>query len=102
MSKSAYLTSVFSAGQFTVPIAGTNGNEKTQQFRQPTFAETDLTTFKDTHITERLNFQLRFEIYNLFNHQNFFLDPNLANGSFGRAISQQLPRNWQIGGKITF
>jgi hypothetical protein len=102
MSKSAYLTSVFSAGQFTIPIAGTNGNEKTQQFRQPTFAETDLTAFKDTHITERLDFQLRFEIYNLFNHQNFFLDPNLANGSFGRAISQQLPRNWQIGGKITF
>jgi len=26
---------------------------------------------------------LRFEFYNLFNHPNFFLDSNLANGSFG-------------------
>jgi len=102
MSKTGYLGGVFAAGQFTVPTAGTIGNEKAQQFRQPVFSETDFTVYKDTHITERLNFQLRFEFFNLFNHQNFFLDPNLAHGSFGIATSQQLPRNWQIGGKITF
>ncbi len=101
-SRSAYLNGVFVPGQFTVPEAGTNGNEKTQHFRQPTFAETDVTAFKNTHITERVNFELRFEFYNLFNHPNLFLDSNLANGSFGRATRQQLPRNWQIGGKLTF
>jgi hypothetical protein len=101
-SRSAYLNGVFTSGQFTVPTLGTNGNEKTQQFRQPSFTETDLTAYKDTNITERVNFEMRFEFFNLFNHPNLFVDPNQANGSFGRAISQQLPRNWQIGGKITF
>jgi hypothetical protein len=101
-SRSAYLNGVFTSDQFAVPTLGTNGNEKTQQFRQPSFTETDLTAYKDTHITERVNFEMRFEFFNLFNHPNLFVDPNLANGSFGRAISQQLPRNWQIGAKITF
>jgi len=30
-----------------------------------------------------------------------FIGPNLA-GTFGRATGQQLPRNWQLGGKLTF
>ena len=38
-----YLTNgVFSAGQFTAPAPGTNGNEKTGQFRQPDFLQSDL------------------------------------------------------------
>ena len=101
-SRSAYLNGVFTAGQFTVPTAGTEGNEKTGQFRQPSFVGTDLTAYKDTHITERVNFQIRFEFYNLFNHPNLYLGNNLARGGFGAATSQQLPRNWQIGGKLTF
>ena len=101
-SRSDYLTGSISPDQFTIPTLGTNGNQKTQQFRQPAFAETDVTAYKDTRIGERVNFQMRFEFFNLFNHPNLFLDPNLANGSFGRAVSQQLPRNWQIGAKFTF
>ena len=101
-SRSAFLNGVFTSGQFTPPTPGTNGNEKTQQFRQPSFAEADVTAYKDTHIGERVNLQLRFEFFNLFNHPNLFLDSNLANGSFGKATRQQLPRNWQIGGKLTF
>ena len=56
-SRSAYTTGVFTAGEFTVPIAGTNGNEKTGQFRNPPFIETDVTLYKNTQITERLVFQ---------------------------------------------
>jgi hypothetical protein len=100
-SRSDYLNGSILASQFTAPAPGTNGNEKTGQFRQPTFIETDMTAYKDTHITERVNFQFRFEFYNLFNHPNLFIGPNLA-GTFGRATGQQLPRNWQLGGKITF
>src|SRR5207302_1046053 len=86
-SRSANLMGVFTSGQFTPPTPGTNGNEKTQQFRQPSFAEADVTAYKNTHLGERVNFQLRFEFFNLFNHPNLFLDSNLANGSFGRATS---------------
>ena len=102
-SKSAFLNGVFSNGQFTQPSFGSQGNEKASLFRGPNFAETDVNFYKDTHLTERVNFQLRFEFFNIFNRVNFAnLDNNLADGTFGKATQQQLPRNWQLAGKITF
>ncbi len=101
-SHDAYLNGVFTPGQFTAPTPGTNGNEKPQQFRQPGFSEVDLAAFKSTPIGGRLNFQIRFEIYNLFNYDNLYLSNDLSSGGFGKAISQQLPRWWQIGAKLTF
>ncbi len=102
-SRSAYLSGVFSSGQFTVPTAGTNGNEKYGAFRNPAFVETDLTVYKNTHITERLNFQIRFEFYNLFNHPNFqSIQGDLSAGNFGQVTAQTLPRWWQLGGKLYF
>lgn len=101
-SHEAYLNGVFSAGQFTAPTPGTNGNEKPQQFRQPGFSEVDLAAFKNTRLSSRLNFQIRFEFFNLFNYDNLYLSNDLSSGGFGKAISQQLPFWWQIGGKLTF
>jgi hypothetical protein len=102
-SRSAFLTGIFASGQFTAPTPGTNGNEKTNQFRNPSFVQTDTTVYKDTHITERLNLQLRFEFYNLFNHPNFqFVQGDQSAGNFGQITGQSLPRWWQLGAKITF
>jgi hypothetical protein len=102
-SKSAFLHGVFTPGQFGVPgTFGTQGNEKPNQFRQPNFIETDVNAYKVTHITERIDFQLRFEFFNVFNRVNLTgFDSNLA-GQLGKATQQQLPRNWQIGGRLTF
>jgi len=94
---------VFASGQFTVPAIGTNGNEKPGQFRDRPFIETDLTVYKNNTITERVNFQIRFEFFNLFNHPNFLTIQNdLSQANFGLANSQSLPRWWQIGGKLYF
>jgi len=105
-SKEAFLNGVFTAGQFNVPATfGTEGNEKANQFRQPNFIETDLNVYKVTKITERVDFQIRFEFFNIFNRVNLTgFDSNLANltSTFGKATAQQLPRNWQIGGRLTF
>jgi hypothetical protein len=101
-SHSAYLNGVFSPGQFTAPTPGTNGNEKPQQFRQPGFSEVDMAAFKDTRLTGRLNLQIRFEFFNLLNYDNLYLGNDLSSGGFGKAISQQLPRWWQFGAKLTF
>jgi hypothetical protein len=102
-SRTGYTTGVFTAGQFTVPVAGTNGNEKTGQFRYPPFIQTDLTLYKNTRIAERVNFQVRFEFYNVFNHVNFLTIQNdLSQSNFGLVNSQSLPRWWQIGGKLYF
>ncbi|MGH9742720.1 MAG: TonB-dependent receptor domain-containing protein, partial [Candidatus Acidiferrum sp.] len=102
-SSTAYTTGVFSAGLFTVPTAGTNGNEKYNAFRNPDFIQTDMTVYKNTHINERLVFQIRFEFYNLFNHANFQnIQGDLSQGNFGEVTGQTLPRWWQLGGKLYF
>ena len=102
-SRSAYITGVFTPGQFTAPTPGNEGNEKNNGFRNPPFVQTDLSAYKNTHITEKLNLQLRFEFYDLFNHPNFQnIQGDLSAGNFGRVTGQTLPRWWQLGAKITF
>jgi hypothetical protein len=111
-SKSAFLNGAFAAGQFTPPAFGTEGNEKPNQFRSPNFAETDVNFYKNTKLTERFTFQVRFEFFNIFNRVNLTgFDTNLADtsavngvptGTFGKATQQQLPRNWQLGARLTF
>ncbi|HXY49479.1 MAG TPA: TonB-dependent receptor [Terriglobales bacterium] len=102
-SKSSFLNGAFSPGQFTQPAFGSQGNEKANQFRSPNFAETDVNFYKNTAITERVNLQFRFEFFNIFNRVNLTaFDTNLADGTFGKTTQQQLPRNWQIGAKISF
>jgi hypothetical protein len=102
-SRNAYLHGVFTAGQFPDPAFGSEGSETVGKFREPNFAETDVAVYKDNRIWERVNLQLRFEFYNIFNRPNLgFIDANLADGTFGEATSQQLPRWMQVGAKITF
>ena len=105
-SKSAFLNGVFSSGQFGSPATfGNEGNENANQFRQPNFIETDMNIYKVTRIAEGVDFQVRFEFFNIFNRVNLTgFDSNLADsgGNFGKATSQQLPRNWQLGGRFTF
>jgi hypothetical protein len=102
-SRSAYTTGIFTAAQFAIPTAGTNGNERPGAFRNAPFIQTDTTLYKNTHINERLVFQVRFEFYNLFNHPNFQnIQGDLSQGNFGVATAQTLPRWWQLGGKLYF
>src|ERR1022692_1960460 len=79
-------------GQFTAPSTfGAEGNEKSNPFREPNFAETDVAFYKDNHLTEKVNLQLRFEFYNIFNHPNLTnVDANPVDATFGKALSQQL------------
>jgi hypothetical protein len=103
MSHSAFTTGSILKSQFTAPTPGTEGNERPNKFRNAAYVQSNVNFYKNTHITERLNFQLRFEFYNLFNHANFqAIQGDLSQGNFGLATSQTLPRFWQIGGKFTF
>ncbi len=102
-TRSAFLNGVFAPGQFVAPAFGSEGNEKPGQFRGPNFAETDINFYKDTHITERVAFQFRFEVFNLFNRANLStVDTHLLDGNFGKATQARIPRYWQLGGKISF
>jgi len=94
---------------FAAPAFGQEGNEKYNAFRGPNFIETNVNFYKDTRITERLVFQLRFEFFNLFNRPNYVdnygasgVDMNFPDGNFGKATSSHEPRFWQLGGKVSF
>jgi hypothetical protein len=85
------------------PALGTNGTERTQQFRCPSFAETDLALIKNTHIGERANLELRFEFYNLFNHPNINnVDTSMTDAQFGQARGQRLPMWIQFAARLSF
>ncbi len=102
-SRQAFLTGIFSSGQFTQPTIGTEGSEKQNQFREPNFAETDAAFYKDNRLTERLNLQIRFEFFNIFNRANLgFVDADPLDPNFGKVTSQQLPRWWQVAARFTF
>ena len=109
-SNGAWLTGAIPKGDFALPAFGQNGNEKSMQFRGPNFIETSANFYKDTRITERVNFQFRFEVFNLFNRANYAwnggagsgVDVNLPDGNFGQATQSHEPRFWQLGGKISF
>ena len=102
-TRQGYLNGVFSAGQFTTPAFGQEGNERWGQFRNPKFAETDAALLKDTALTERVKLQMRFEFFNIFNYANLNgVTANLSSGTFGRATSQALPRWIQIGANLKF
>jgi hypothetical protein len=102
-SRQAYLNGVFASDQFSQPTMGSEGNEKSNRFRNPNFLQTDAGLLKATAITERVRMQLRFEFFNLFNRVNLGpIDANMADGTFGKSTSQLNPRWIQIGANITF
>jgi hypothetical protein len=102
-SRSAFLTGSIPKSSFTVPAFGQEGIEKVGQFRQPNFAQTDINVYKDTHLSERVIFEVRFEFFNVFNRPNLLnVDNNFTDTNFGQATASHLPRWWQLGGKITF
>ena len=100
---SAWLKGAIPKSNFTTPAFGSGGNEKPMQFRGPNFFETNTNIYKDFRITERVNFQFRFELFNLFNRANYAnVDNNIPDGSFGAATGSHEARFWQIGGRLSF
>jgi hypothetical protein len=64
----------------------------------------DLSLIKNTRITERLNFQLRFEAFNAFNHAEFS-SPSLSatSSAFGAITGQNnLSRTVQMGARLVW
>lgn len=99
----SWLNGAISKSNFTVPSLGLEGNEKSNGFRGPNFIETNINFYKDNAITERVHFQFRFEVFNLFNRPNYAnIDTNLPDGNFGFATGSHEPRFWQLGGRLSF
>lgn len=76
-------------------------------FHGPGINSTDLSFYKNTAITERMNFQLRVDLFNAFNHANF-ANPsgNISSSLFGRVTATRTgdlgPRITQLSASFTF
>jgi hypothetical protein len=101
--RSDYQEGLFRASDFPVPAAGTNGNLGRNTFRGPGFAQLDLTISKAFRLSEGISLQLRAEAFNALNRVNL-QNPvsNLVSPDFGRSTSTLSPRQFQIGGRISF
>jgi hypothetical protein len=90
-------------GNFPLPAFGSEGNETPNRFLNPGYADTDLTLKKTTHITERVNLELRLDTFNLFNRVNFTpVDAKLQNTTFGQSSSTYAARNMLLGARVNF
>ncbi|MGC2831236.1 MAG: TonB-dependent receptor [Candidatus Acidiferrum sp.] len=89
------------------------GNLSRNKYYGPSFRDIDLSIFKNFHLTERVNLQLRGEIYNLFNRINLASGAGSVGGNgmvsdtigdFNGApgLGPGEPRNAQLVAKIIF
>jgi len=88
----------------TAVQVGTVGNAPRTMCCGPGSFNTELAVLKNTNFSERLRLQFRAEIFNLFNHTQFFQpDGNVTDGSdFGRVKRARDPRLVQLALKLYF
>ncbi len=85
--------------------------ERITNYRGFSFKNQDLALVKNTHITERINFQIRAEAFNAWNTHNFTcsgfctspFDSDISSANFGKFNGNVTsPRNIQLVGRFTF
>jgi hypothetical protein len=92
-------------GSASYETCGVTGSAKQYSFSGPGAINTDLGLEKDTRITESMAFNMRFEMFNVFNHANFLNSSSLghANSSqFGQITNVAPARIGQISAKFIF
>jgi hypothetical protein len=93
----------FNTAAFGFPPPGTFGNAGRNILDGPGYQNFNASLMKNTKISERVSFQFRAEVFNLFNHPNFGLPDNfLGSPTFGRITSARDPRHIQFGAKLLF
>ena len=71
--------------------------------RNQGFIDIDMSRIKNNRLTERVNAQFRFEVFNVLNRVNLQnVNGNLASSTFGRSTATFDPRIIQLGACLTF
>lgn len=70
----------------------------------PNLHQIDMNFVKKTKLGERVTFELRAEMFNIFNHPNFSVSPtvNINSSGFGTLTSNFTAREIQFNGRISF
>jgi hypothetical protein len=93
----------FNTEAFTNAAPGTVGSTGRNLLNGPSLVNVDTSVFKDFNIFEHGKVQFRAELFNLFNHPNFFNPDNtVGDGSFGKLTAARDPRIAQFALKYLF
>ncbi|MBB5059262.1 hypothetical protein HDF16_003985 [Granulicella aggregans] len=115
----------FNTGSFSQPLAGVFGSSGRNILRDPGINNFDIGLLKNFAVHDRINFQLRAETFNTFNHAQYGVDPSsptaaasgpgtgavdrnvndvgsATNANFGQVVSARPGRVLQLGAKLTF
>lgn len=91
----------FNTQAFKQPAAGFLGNSGRGILNAPGINNWDTGIFKNFRISEQVNFQFRFESFNVWNHTQWGVPVrNVADSRFGRVLSTRDARINQIGLKL--
>jgi hypothetical protein len=93
------------SSDLTNPAPGSLGDHSLyKSCSGPNLHQVDMNFVKKTRITERVTFELRAEMFNIFNHPNFSISsaPNINNQGFGILTSNFTAREIQFNGRISF
>jgi hypothetical protein len=100
------VTQWFNTACFANPPAGVNrvGNAGRNTILGPPTTRFDATLSKRIRFSESKSLQLRWEVFNIFNHTNFttFSSTNITSGVYGQINNTRDPRTMQLGAKIIF
>ena len=96
----------FNTAAFTPTALGTQGNSKRRMFYGPGIDDYDMALHKVTKFTEGRSLELRLEMFNVFNHAQFYpngsVDGNIDDATFGQVLKAADPRIGQIAAKFNF
>ncbi len=93
----------FNQEAFTAPPFGFFGNAGRNLIRGPGIQTWDLSLFKTFKFGEHVNYQLRGDAFNAFNHTNLWdVSNSLGSGNFGQVTSAHEARVLQVSMKIEF
>jgi len=100
------VTQWFNTACFANPPAGVNrvGNAGRNTILGPSTTRFDATLAKSIRLDESKSVQLRWEVFNIFNHTNFttFASTNITVGTYGQINNTRDPRTMQLGAKFIF
>jgi len=102
VQKTKTLNQWFSTSSFG-QASGHFGSEGSNTLLGPGMQRWDLASIKNLNLGERFRLQIRGEYFNAFNHTSWDgVDNGITDSSFGQVTSAHIPREIQIGMKLTY
>jgi hypothetical protein len=96
----------FNTTLFSLPALGQMGNTRRRYFYGPGIENFDTALQKEVKLTESKSLEFRAEVFNTFNHPQFFgpaaVNGDISSASFGQIVNASAPRQAQLAARFVF